>query len=91
MVSAFEKHNLISGAPPGPVIVRFPKAYRPANEYTTLLVKEALRKTKNNSSPGPDRIPYRLIKLIQDTNLGEAVINDIARIVDGEATIQPEM
>ena len=39
---------------------------------------EVLAKTKNSNKSGPDGIPYRLIKLIKDTPLGQALINDIA-------------
>jgi len=35
----------------------------------------------NNSSPGPDGTSYRLLKLMKDTDLGRADINDVAYAV----------
>jgi len=58
------------------------RPYQPASTTTTLSVRRALSRTSNNSAPGPDGISYRLLKILQDTDLGRAVINDIAFNVD---------
>ena len=44
-------------------------------------VKDVLKKTKNYSSPGPDSISYRILKLLADTPLGKAILNDIATTI----------
>ena len=49
---------------------------------TVRAILQALSKTSNNSTPGPDGISFRLLKIIKDTDLGQAVINDIAYNVD---------
>lgn len=45
-----------------------------------------MSKTSKSSSPGPDGISYRLLKLIRDTDLGKAILNDIALTVTGTHT-----
>lgn len=72
------------------MVVRSPVGCKPANEEPVALVREDLKKTDTNNSPGPDRIPYRLLKLIQDSNLGKAILNDIARVADGKVAIPTE-
>jgi len=51
-------------------------------DFTKVL--RALAGRKNNSSPGPHRVPYRLLKLIKDTPLGEALI---ARTPSGDTAV----
>ena len=46
-----------------------------------------LSKTASESALGPDRINYRLLKLISSTPLGEAVIDDIAITCEGGRTL----
>ena len=41
-------------------------------------VRRALRSTSNRSASGPDEINYKLLKVIQDTWAGQAVIRDVA-------------
>jgi len=60
------------------------------DEVTFRKVEEVMRK-KNNSSPGPDRNPYRLIKLIQGTELGQCLFHDIGRTIQGLDPAQPEL
>ena len=38
---------------------------------------KALNSTNNSSSPGPDGISYRLLKLLKHTDLGKALLHDI--------------
>ena len=40
-------------------------------------VRQALRKTKNRSAPGPDGVGYRLIKAVRDTRLGRELIREV--------------
>jgi len=56
--------------------------YRTGNLDTVSEVSAALATTKSDSSPGPDRITYGLLKLIKDTNLRQVLLNDITRCVD---------
>jgi len=89
----FIKHNLVShGAaqPDTPLIAHSPVPFREADEMLVRQVKEMLSKTRNNSSPGPDRLTYRLIKLIKDTDLGRALMHDIARGIAGQARVPQE-
>jgi len=60
-------------------MVHSPAPFREAAEEYLAQVYAALAKTKNNSSPGPNRISYRLIKLINDADLGRAILHGIAR------------
>ena len=82
-VNTFSQHHLTNydnephrRAPP-------PIAYSPvqwfqAQASSIKMVLRALSDTKKSNAPGPDGISYRLLKQIKDTNLGKAVINDIA-------------
>jgi len=51
----------------------------------------SLRRPSNNSEPGPDGISYRLLKILQDTDLGQAVINDIAYNIDHPTPHPPHL
>lgn len=55
---------------------------RAASERALAEVEEALNGTKNSSSPAPDQIPYKLMKLIRHTKLGKACLNLVARVVE---------
>jgi len=86
LVEGFQKRYLISADPPAePVIAWSPIPFRETDEDAFRQVEDALRKTRNNSSPGPDRIPYRLIKLIQGTDLGRSLLYNIGRTTQGQA------
>jgi len=48
---------------------------------------QCLKKTKNNSAPGPDSISWKLLKMLKGTQLGKAVIEDVALVAEeGQAT-----
>jgi len=53
-------------------------------------VREALGRTKNGSAPGPDGVSWKLLKMIKDTQLGKAVIEDVAQVACREGTRMPE-
>jgi len=65
-----------------PLIFSSPRPYVHAKSNTLQTVHQALSRTKNSSTPGPDGIHYRLIKLIKDTPLGQALLNDMALTCD---------
>ena len=51
------------------------------------LLWQALSKTNSHSTPGPDRISYRLLKLLKDTRLGTQTIDILADFCSGRRTI----
>ena len=50
-------------------------------------LRQALSKTNSHSTPGPDRISYRLLKLLKDTRLGSQTIDILADFLSGRRTI----
>jgi len=87
-ITEFQKHHPIPHEKhehPRPVPS---SAYIKADPSQVKRALHVLSKTSNHSAPGPDRIPYRLIKLIKDTPLGHALINDIA-LTSGSGFIPP--
>ena len=49
-------------------------------EETRAAVRRALSKTKNTSAPGPDGVTWKLLKMIKDTRLGRAVLDDVGMV-----------
>src|ERR687885_2046079 len=49
-------------------------------------LREALKKTKSNSAPGPDNISYGLLKSILKTDLGESFIEELAEWLFDESS-----
>ena len=41
-------------------------------------VRKALKGASNRSAPGPDRISYRVVKIVLDTKLGREIITEVA-------------
>jgi len=78
---AFKRHNLITDPAEPRAEVR-QQERRQASETTIRRVELALRKTKGNSAPGPDGISWKLLKLIRNTQLGKALMEDVAQVVD---------
>jgi len=86
---AFQEHNLITE----PAEARSEVGEQPRRrmkEVDILRVTTALRNTKNGSVPGPDRISWKLLKAIKETELGRAIIEDVAQVALAEATRMPE-
>ena len=83
-VDAFQDHHLsYSGLPIGPLPpAPAHTASPPPKKETVRKVRAALARTKANSSPSPDGISYRLLRLVKDTTLGRAVIDQVASWVD---------
>ena len=48
---------------------------------------QALAKTNYHSTPGPDQISYRLLKMLKDTRLGTQTINILVDFLRGKRTI----
>lgn len=92
---SLEKHHLIShntrednqDPRPTPQVAARPVPFREATRELFDKAYQVLTRTKNNSSPGPDRIPYRLLKLIKDTPLGVALLPDVAISTTGNVTV----
>ena len=92
IVGAFQKHHVMANdsmptdrhlQATSPMIVASPTRYTRASEEMMEAVRRVLAKTSSSSSPGPDRVNYRLLKLINGTPLSVAVINDIAGTCEG--------
>jgi len=87
---AFRRHNLIT-EPAEPRKEVGQQMRQRATDTAVRRVEQALRKTKNNSAPGPDGVSWKLLKKIQNTALGRAVIQDVAQVAGGQyATRMPE-
>jgi len=96
-VQAFQAHNLVwtpgpaqapetpGDPPPNPSPTPTPLTPSPG---TLAKVRRAMTKTKTGSAPGPDGIGYKLLKFIQNTNLGKALVAEIGGWV--ESGIIPE-
>jgi len=77
---AFITYNLITEpAEERPPVRRQPR--QKLSEHTMTRLIQALKKTWNNSAPGPDRISWKLIKRIKDTRVGRVILEDIAQVV----------
>jgi len=78
ILEGFRKQNLLTNETPRPCHQSRRQPYKlgPSNIIRDL--SQNLRQTSNNSALGPDGISYRLLKIIQDSDLGKAIINDIA-------------
>lgn len=77
---AFQDHNIICGDPPSESEHREMRKVV-LKEETKATVRRALSKTKNTSALGPDEVTWRLLKMIKDTRLGEAVLEDVEMMV----------
>ena len=75
---AFLEHNIICGDP-APESERRDHGTRKValKAETKTAVRRALSKTKNTLAPGPDGVTWKLLKMIKDTRLGEAVLEDV--------------
>jgi len=80
--AAFLEHNIICGQPaPVTETRRLTKRAIPKEEMRER-VRRALMKTRNNSTPGPDGITWRLPKAIIDRRLGRAVLDDMGQTAE---------
>jgi len=91
ILEAFRKQHLLTDqeGPPRPVRTMTPRPYALGKPHTIRAILQALSKTSNNSAPGPDGIFYRLLKILRDTPLGQAIINDIADNTDNPSQENP--
>jgi len=77
---AFLEHNIICGQPTPETTSKARTRRSTADKGTRAAVRGALSKTKNSSAPGPDGVTWRLLKLIKDTRLGGAVLDDVGMV-----------
>lgn len=82
--AAFIKHNIMEAREDEgeeEEIAQAPR--RTPREAAMRRVRRALSKTKNKSAAGPDGISWRLLKMIKGTALGQAVLEDVQRPLQG--------
>ena len=78
IAAAFVKHNIITEAREGEEETEGPTRRRQPSDMAMKRVRRALSRTKNKSAPGPDGISWRLLKVIKESALGQAALEDIA-------------
>jgi len=79
----FTAHNLITE----PAVDRdIPVGQRRRTPSGDIMVRldHALKKTRNNSAPGPDGISWKLLKAIKDTRLWKVVVEDVEQVAESE-------
>jgi len=77
---AFTAHNLITDPTEERAAVR--QHRRPPSTETMTHIQHALKKTRNSSAPGPDGISWKLLKMLKDTEIGRAVIEDAGQVAE---------
>ena len=87
---AFTNHNLITEPAADRTEVGRQPRRRPRGD-TIVQIHHALKKTRNDSAPGPDGVSWKLLKKLKDTSLGKAVLEDIGQVAETEwLTRMPE-
>jgi len=92
IVSALRRHYQVSNpvsSEISPIILSSPLPFRPAKASSLTAVYKTLSWTANTSTPGPDGIHYRLLKLIKDTQLERAILSDIGCPCDAKGCHPP--
>jgi len=84
-LQAFTAHNLIIDPAEERTAVRQQQRRKPSEEAMTR-IRHALKKTRNNSAPGPDGISWKLLKILKDTGVGRAVIEDAGQVAERRGT-----
>ena len=86
-VKAIIDHNFQGhqGEPPPPLQTL--KGIQTPKDTLITQLRQALSKTSNTSSPGDNRISYKLLKLLQDTRLGTQVLEYLADFLRSKRTI----
>ena len=86
-VTAITRHNFagLSGAAPPPLQTL--KGLQAPKEVLITRLKQALAKTSNTSTPGDDRISYKLLKMLLDTQLGEQTLARLADFLKGKRPV----
>jgi len=49
-------------------------------------IHHMLKKTRNNSAPGPDGVGWRLLKLLKGTRVGKAMLEDAGQVAERRGT-----
>ena len=65
ITDAFQRHHLITTGEEVPIVVSAPAPFRTVTGERIETVHNALTRRASNSSPGPGRVNYRLLKLIR--------------------------
>jgi len=87
---AFTRHNLITEQAAERVAVGQQPRRIPSVD-TMRQIHHALKKTRNDSAPGPDGVSWKLLKMLKDTSLGKAVLEDIGQVAGmSKAARMPE-
>jgi len=77
-LKALHQHSLLSFPNPRVIIAKSPTPYLRASQEGMGIALQALARTANNSSPGPNGFSYRLLNAIKGTPVFNHIINDIA-------------
>jgi len=86
---AFTKHNLITEPAERTEVRRQPRR-KPCTD-TMVQIHQALKKTRNDSAPGPDGVSWKLLEVLKDTNLGRAALEDAGQVSEAsQMTRMPE-
>ena len=80
---AFVAHNLITMPAEARSRVGRQKRREPSEE-TMVQLRHMLQNTRNDSAPGPDGISWKLLKMIQHTAIGRAVLQDAGQVAESK-------
>lgn len=80
---AFLAYNIIGGDLTG-TTGKIQTGRKTPNKRTIEAVQGALSNTRNTSAPGSDRIKWGLLKVLKDTRLGTAVLEDLSQMSEVE-------
>ena len=86
-VSAIINHNFRGHPRESPPPLHTLKGLQASREDLLTRLKQALAKTNNTSTPGDDRISYKLLKLLFNTQLGEQTLGYLADFLKGRRSI----
>ena len=87
-VKAIIDHNFRGhqGEPEPPPPLQTLKGVKTPKDTLVLQLRYALSKTNNNSTPGDDKVLYKLLKLLQNTRLGTQVFKFLADFLRSKRT-----
>jgi len=86
---AFIRHNLITEPSADRIPVERQERKR-TNEHISARIRNALKKTRNDSAPGPDGVSWKLLKKLRNTRVGRAILEDVEQVAGGGARIPEE-
>ena len=86
-VAAIINYNFKGHLGETPPLLHSMKGLQASKEDLIVRLKRALAKTSNTSTPGEDRISYKLLKLLLNTRLGEQTLGFLADFLKGRRTV----